>query len=349
MRIDILARDEVHNITPELWDGLSESSINTNPFFERWCLSPALKYLDIDEEIFIVVAYKNEKLIALFPLQIRNHYLGLKYLSIWQHSQCFLCEPLCDDREDLYEVLHTVMLKKQLSIIQLPFHTSNSFGQYIEKHSISFTSQRGSVDDFSEIKSHFSNLARKQKSENKRIVNRLFQVTAARYVSSKIEPDRNWLEDYCHIEDSGWKGLQGGSIKSNTNIYLYYKEMCVLATCQNKIEFQGLFNNSETLAISLRIYTKNKGFDLKTSYNEIFKGFYPGVVLEICNLNELSNSKLDYLDSCTASNNRLVNRLWPEQKKIQMSYFFDHGLIGRMLRLLYKIKRWKYSSPVKTD
>lgn len=338
MRVEILTRKEAIKISSEQWDYLSDSSKNINPFFERWCLSPALKYLDCEKELYVVVAYIEDQLSVLFPIHIRRHALRFRYISVWQHSQCFFCEPLCINRNLLYEVIHFVMVKMGLSIIRLPIHEKYAFGQDIDSQSISFPFSRGVVSNFSELDSHFEKLPRRTKLENKRIVNRLFSVTGALYICSRKDEERNWLEDYCQLENSGWKGRTGGSIQSTPDVYSYYQEVYNTAINSGRMEFQGLFNQCEVLAISLRICSKNKGFDLKTSYNEMFKELYPGVVLEIQNLKALSNSAFEMIDSCATPGNRLINRIWPEQRNIQLSYYFDRGFIGRVLRWLYKLK-----------
>jgi len=66
-------------------------------------------------------------------------------------------------------------------------------------------------------------------------------------------------------------------------------------------------------------------------------------VLEIQNLKSLMDSELDELDSCTLSTNRVINRVWPARQEINLSYYFDRGLIGKTLHMIYKMKHREVS------
>jgi len=338
MRVEILERNDAIDIDASQWDRLASDSQNTNPFYERWNLLAALNYLDLDKNVKIVTAYQNGKLTGLFPVIVGKHSLGIRYLSVWQHSQCFLCDPLCFDRNEMQYLLKDVLLKTKTSIIKLPLHSELSFGSSVEHQTISFSYSRGAVKSFNEIDTYFEELPSRSKIENNRVVNRLFNVTSAEYLCSP-ESSKNWFQLFCRLENSGWKGRAGGSIKSVPEVYQYYNELFKSSDASDKIEFQGLFNRDEVLAISLRLISNNKGFDIKTSYNELFKPFYPGVVLEILNLKALNGAELIFLDSCASHENRLVNRIWPAQEKICNSLYFDRKMVGLLLELLYKIKR----------
>ncbi len=106
-----------------------------------------------------------------------------------------------------------------------------------------------------------------------------------------------------------------------------------------RVEFQGLFLKDEPLAISFRLVFNRCAYDLKTTYNEKYKHFYPGVVLELFNLKDLENYDINLVDSCTSSDNKVVNRLWPSQRKVYGCIFFSQHPLARLIKLAYRFKK----------
>ncbi len=342
MRIEILSRSQASTIDTTQWNKLASNSLFINPFYERWSLLPALEFLQREDDVNVIVAYKEDKLVALFPIKLRKTYFGLRYISLWQHDHCFLCDPLCTDSFVLANIFDHILRKMKVAMMRIPQHSVLSYGQEVDRNSIVFSTSRGAIFNSNEIKTHLDNLPRKIRIENRRITNRLFKETNALYITSMDNPERNWLEDYCQLEHTGWKKKAGGSILSEPSVYDYYSSMYKYAKSSKQIEFQGLFYEQTMFAISFRIISKKQAFEMKTTYNEQYKRLYPGVVLEIMNLLELSNARFKLIDSSTNPNNALINRLWPEQRTIVNSSYFNRRLSGKLLKIIYKIKNRLY-------
>ncbi len=342
MQIRILAREDVSNIDAEQWDKLASDSVFVNPFYERWSLIPALEFLHKEDEVYVVATYDKDVLTALFPIHLKLSYFGIRYLCLWRHTHCFLCDPLIQSTVSLAKIFNYVLRKMKVSVMRIPQHSELSYGEDIDRRSVVFSSTRGAIFNTSDIKRHLGNLPSRVRAENKRITKRLFKEVNAQYITSKDEPNRNWLDDYCQLEHAGWKRNVSGSILSDDSQYNYYRAMYNLSKISNNIEFRGIFDEQSMLSISFRITSRNHAFELKTSYNEKFKRLYPGVVLELMNLDDLSSSKFKFVDSSTNSDNSLINKLWPEQRKLVNSLYFDGRLMGKLLKFMYKIKNRMY-------
>ncbi len=342
MRVKILTRSQASNIDSTQWNNLASTSLFVNPFYESWSLLPALEFLQKEDEVYVVATYKDDVLNALFPIRLRQSYFGLQYLSLWQHDHCFICDPLCQKTSDLANIFNFVLRKMKVSMMRIPSHSVLSYGQEIDMKSVVFSTTRGAIFNSNELKTHLDNLPRKIRIENRRITNRLFKETNALYITSRDNPERNWLEDYCQLEHAGWKKKAGGSILSEPSVYDYYSSMYKYTKSSKQMEFQGLFYEQTMLAISFRIISKKQAFELKTTYNEQYKKLCPGVVLEIMNLIDLSNSGFKLIDSSTNSDNDLINRLWPEQRTLVNSSYFNRRLSGKLLKIIYKIKNRLY-------
>jgi hypothetical protein len=340
--IKVFQHHEAEQIDRSQWIALADESVNINPFFEYWALLPALKNLAIDGEVFVVTVWKKKKLIALFPVTVKKTYLNVRFLSVWQHTECYLSDPLCSEPGILIGVVRQLIEDMGLLVARINQHTAASFGNRLDCNSVSFTSCRGAVLQPGRIEGYLGKLPRKVRLENKRITSRLFRITGATYQTSTKNPRHSWLHDYCSLEQAGWKGRVKGAIFSDQKRRNYYSEMYEMARPLRKIEFQGLFNKKESLAISFRMVSLNCAFELKTSYNEEFRQFYPGVVLELINLHNLADSGYEFVDSCTNANNSLVNRLWPDRRTMVDSLYFHSKLSGRILRSVYRFKNRKW-------
>ncbi|TQV88712.1 GNAT family N-acetyltransferase [Aliikangiella coralliicola] len=338
MRIKILTRNQANQIDSKQWDELANKSQFVNPFYERWSLLPALEFLQKDDKVYLVTASIDEELVALFPIKIEQHSLGIRYLSVWQHDHCFICDPLCSQPSLLVGIIRHVVQKLKVLVVEIQRHSRESYGHQFDLESCTFSETRGVIFKTDQISNHLESLPRKVRAENRRVKKRLFNQANATYLTSKEDQSKNWLKEYCQLEHTGWKGIAKGSILSNENVYRYYQTMFNSAWQSGKVEFQGLFSDQTPVAISFRIISRNRAFELKTSYHENYRQFYPGVVLELMNIEALAGTEFKLVDSCTSSENYLINRLWPDQRNLYRSLYFHNRLSGKLLKMLYKLK-----------
>ena len=338
MRVELLERKQVESIDSLQWQQLANNSVYTNPFYESWNLLSALKFLDKNANVYVATAYKNDQLIALFPVKVIKHKIGIRYLSIWKHEHCFLTDPLCSHPKELAKIINRVIRQLKVMIARFDHHSLYSYGRYVDQHSVVFRASRGAIFDTKNTREYLLTMPRKIRLENKRIAKRFSAKTEAVYETSDTKEKFDWLDAYCHLEHSGWKKSVSGSILSEPNTYQYYLGLQRAAEPLGKIQFQGFFNQQGALAISFRIVSNKRAFELKTSYNEKYKELYPGVNLEIKNMQELESNDYEFVDSCTVSENYLINRLWPNQRQIYTSLYFHGGILGKLLKLVYRFK-----------
>jgi|GEM_PF-2965378 len=338
MNIQILSRTQALSVDSDQWRQLAENSFYSNPFFEDWMLLPALAHLQTQAEVYLVVAYKEDRLVALFPIKKVRRRWGLGYLSVWKHRHCFLTDPLCVDPSDLTVIINQLMGRFKLSMLRITDHSLYAYGRDIHSNSIVIPESRGAIFKSHNIEQYLLAMPRKTRLENKRISRRFFRQTHASYVTSEDDKKRNWFKAFCELEHSGWKQKVKGSILSSQSDYQFYRAVFRTDTSREKIKFQGLFNESEAFAISFRLISNGHAFDVKTSFNETYKSLYPGVNLELCNMHGLASENFSLVDSCTLSNNYLINRLWPHQRKIYTSLYFHKGPLNQILKRLYQFK-----------
>jgi CelD/BcsL family acetyltransferase involved in cellulose biosynthesis len=203
-----------------------------------------------------------------------------------------------------------------------------------------FRATRGAILDTQKAGHHLTRLPQKTRQENQRIRKRFFEKSGARYVTSDKPDSIDWLGDYLQLEHAGWKGRVKGSILSDDGVESYYLALYESNANLRKIQFQGLYAEQGPLAISFRLVSNGRAFDVKTTFDENYRELYPGVNLELCNMLDLENYRYEFVDSCTVSDNYLINRLWPDQRNILTSVYFKAGLVSQLLKKIY---RWSLS------
>ena len=96
MRVSV-ARNltELASIVPA-WDALARDALEPNPFYESWMLLPALRAFGAGQDVRVVLVWRGERLIGLFPFHHVARYKGMPVSALrsWLHVHCLLCTPL---------------------------------------------------------------------------------------------------------------------------------------------------------------------------------------------------------------------------------------------------------------
>lgn len=176
----------------------------------------------------------------------------------------------------------------------------------------------------------------KQKREINREKTKLESLGDIKFI--KYQSKKSGLSDFSQLEAKGWKGRNGGAIINNPSVSQYYQD--IFSNHDENIDVFGLFKKNELLAITIRLKTNNTFFEIKTTYNESMKRFAPGKIMEIYLLEELSSHKDTYVDSCTNQDNKFLNWLWPDEKKLYITYIFSNNALSNLLNIIYLFKHW---------
>lgn len=339
LTITIYKRSKANSISATDWDILSGSCSIKNPFYERWNLLPALNHLELEEVVLITTVYNKKELVALFPIKIEKSIFSILYLTLWMHDHCYYCTPLFKGELNFNVILSKLgeVLKTSFSIISLHsselFHTENKNLPNNIHTSITY---RAAITNSTNIKQNLSILNGKFRRDLKRNERQLRQLGNLEF---RTQQDLSLgLENYCRIEHKGWKGRARGSISSLESTKSYYLSLISTLNAHNKIQCFELVLNNQCIASSIRFISSNNIYEVKTSYDEGYKRYSPGKLLEIQLLNQLSHESFELVDSCTQPDNTLINRLWPDQVTLHTSYLFYPNIFSYTLQILHKIK-----------
>jgi hypothetical protein len=344
MEIRILNRSEVGSIDPDSWDRLADSACVPNPFYERWHLLSALEYLDLEDEVLVVTAYREDRLVCLFPVVMQRKALLFRYIALWHFCDCLASDVLREPGVTFGPILKEVMDRLQATVVISPAHVEAGFDVDPDFSYCRTRKPRRAVTQFTSWENYLQRLPRKYRKESKRILSRLIEKEGVRYVTSEKELSSKWFPLYCEIEDQSWKAKDGRLLSAEKESIHYYEKALERGEVQKKVEFQALLKGDEVIAISFRFKTGRKAFEVKTSYNNDYKSLYPGVVLELLNIRNVLDADYSLVDSC-GWHNQVVERIWPDRIDVYRTVIFRCSIPGQIAKLVYRfVKRLRMSS-----
>lgn len=335
IKLEVLSRAEADNIDADAWRTLADRAAVVNPFYERWALLPALRFLEPAERVFLVVVFRGETLSGLFPVKFHKGRLGWRYLSVWKYQDCYLTDPLFLPGLDLVAVYRRMIDSFGVCCLLSASHTSGTCLDSM--NAVCVVRERGAITDAMSWSEYEAKQPRKVRKENKRVVGRALR--DAKYVVATNGFASDWLPWFLSVEASGWKGRGGWAVEQDKNRKEFLYELMRLGEVENKIEFQALVAGEEILAVAFRYIARGCAFEVKTAFNEDYSRFYPGVVLELLNVKDLLAKGIEIGDSCAASHNDLINRVWPGRRRIYKTVEFRGSMVGRGKRVAYALYR----------
>jgi hypothetical protein len=145
-----------------------------------------------------------------------------------------------------------------------------------------------------------------------------------------------WLEEFLHLEASGWKASEGTALRINANELAFVREAAQVGFARSQMLMQGLFLDGRPVAMLLSFLAGIGGFTFKTAYNEEFAKFSPGVQIMLDFLGCLhSDSRHAWMDSCAEPNHPMINRLWKDQRVIESVLVSTGNWLGDLVISVY--------------
>jgi hypothetical protein len=103
--------------------------------------------------------------------------------------------------------------------------------------------------------------------------------------------------------------------------------------------------NQRPIAMKCNFLTADGGYAFKIAFDENYRRFSPGVLLELENIRKLhSNSSIRWMDSCATPDHFMINRLWLDRKPMCTLLVSTRHIIGDFIvdivPMLKRFKTW---------
>ncbi|HEY7544116.1 MAG TPA: GNAT family N-acetyltransferase [Blastocatellia bacterium] len=349
----------------EAWDDLAACTVEPNAFYESWMLRAAFRKFG-SANIRIALVYAKDKarpngpplLCGLFPLEFQSRYKGLpvKVLRLWQNTYCSLCTPLvrADCAREVLSAFFNWLETEGREPSLIEFQTVTADGPFHhalidvlnQRAALSFVSDlhtralfRPATDADSYMRSAVSREHRKDLRRKERHISELGQVEYS--ILEEREDLGQWIEEFLHLERSGWKGRNRSAMACSETSRDYFIEIMTEAFRRRKLMMLALRLDHQAIAMKCNFLSGAGSFAFKIAFDEAHARRSPGLLLEVENIRRLHREpSIQWMDSCARSTHPMVNRLWLDRRAIQTVLISSGRAPGDVVVSLMSIVRW---------
>jgi CelD/BcsL family acetyltransferase involved in cellulose biosynthesis len=324
------------------WEELAAVALEPNVFYEHWMLLPALHAFGAGQDLVFVIVLIHDadddnaptKVGGMFPLQRMRRYkrLPVTTFRLWRHMHCYLATPLirADAARDCLVAFLRWLRSREASPRVVDFWGVRAEGEF-NSMLIEVANELNLLSWVSE--SHTRALLRKDRvderaepdisSELRRTLRRkerrLGERGAVEHALLRADDDvGRWIEEFLRLEASGWKGRHGSAMACTDANRDFFTRVATSAFRRGRLLMSKIAFEGKSIACGCGFTAGEGAFSFKTAYDEGFARFSPGVILEVDNYRQFhALPGVRWKDSCTASDNFVINRLWEDRTTIQ--------------------------------
>lgn len=248
-------------------------------------------------------------------------------LGTWRHKYCFLGTPLVD-REQLVPSL-ACLLQTPLSGPRQPLFMSEALSEgpvldalheLLDEHRLAIVFQseheRAALHR-REDATYTDGLKAHRRRELQRLWRRLEEDLGEQLeVREAVGGSAAW-DHFLELEASGWKGRSGTALAADPAHAAFFREFCQAFADAGRLQMLSLAAGDRVMAMKCNLAADGALFCFKIGYDEELSRYSPGVQLERMNV-QLFHERRDeeFMDSCAAPDNSMINRLWPDRRRI---------------------------------
>jgi CelD/BcsL family acetyltransferase involved in cellulose biosynthesis len=333
--VTVLMSDQLANspVFLDEWDALCAAASEANVFSERWYLQAALEALDPECDIALVCIRHGGQLIGVLPLERARGYarLPVDYLTNWLNHNAFLGTPLVRRGA---EILFWKAVLAHLDAVPrgplffhlnaLPVDGPVAIALHIvcsEQHrriGLVHNEERALLErGLSPTEYLEAHVRGKKRKELRRQHNRLAELGALQFDRSNGATGLDcWIDEFFALERAGWKGPNGSALDCADDTRALFRGVLHGAANAGKLELLSLRLDGRAIAMLVTFLSAPGAFSFKTTFDEDYARFSPGVLLQIENLALLERAGIDYCDSCAAQDHPMIDSLWGGRRKI---------------------------------
>lgn len=321
------------------WNDLADHAVEPNPFYESWMLLHAWQTFGQADDLQLALVLRSgvrpqdpAELCGLIPLWRRKHdQLRRPIFALWQNDYVCNCTPLlrAGVATETWRTFCQWLSTQRLPLLELPLVTADGPFQHAllevanERHTPLFAAYQysrallrpaASADTYCSLTMSCHNRQelrrqRRRLGERGTLEVRLYQP------GEDVSP---WIDEFLRLEAAGWKGLAGTAFAAAEADARYLREIIRAAARQHKVSLLGLFLDGRAIALKLNFLSGSGGFTFKIAFDEEFKKFSPGVLLELENIGWFhEQQQVEWMDSCARPDHFMIGRLWKDRRLMQ--------------------------------
>jgi CelD/BcsL family acetyltransferase involved in cellulose biosynthesis len=138
------------------------------------------------------------------------------------------------------------------------------------------------------------------------------------------------------LEASSWKGRAGTAMLANPDHARFFEEVCDRFARLGRLQLYELRAGERAVAMKCNLVAGPGIFCFKIGHDGDLARFSPGIQLELVNIERFHAGDADWMDSCAAPDNAMINRLWPDRRRIRTLILGRPGLRTRAARRAFR-------------
>ena len=315
------------------WDALAANAAEPNPFMERWCLEAGLAAFDTRDEIALATLTIEGRLAGILPLVRRWRYekYPLPHLGTWLHANAFCGAPLVavgHEHAFWRELLHwadahagrALFLHLEGMPVEGPLYGALRDVCTIEHRAAAAVHRldRALLASGLSPQAYFdASMSGKKRKELRRQHTRLAEQGVLAF--ERLTDDTGlagWIDAFLALERAGWKGREGSALACEPAKAAFFRNALAGAAAHGRLERLAITLDGEPIAMLANFVTPPGAYSFKTTYDERFARFSPGVLLQRENLDLLAQGDIAWADSCAAADHPMIERIWREKRTI---------------------------------
>jgi CelD/BcsL family acetyltransferase involved in cellulose biosynthesis len=314
----------------ESWQRLADRALEPNPFFEPGFVVPAARELGAGNAA-LLVAEAGGEWIGCLPAVRRRMWRGTPMRGTigWVHLYCFLGTPLLDHDatdEAAAAVAAASVAARASGFLALPLMavdgpTSTAVDVAVRDRGGARTAlrsyERATLSRRDDPERYIS-LRSKHRREYRRLADRLAELLDAPLTVADEADSDAALDAFLALEASGWKGRNGTAFASIGHAALF-REVCRRFRERGRLQLLVLRADGRALAAKCNFRAGDGLFCFKIGFDESLARYSPGIQLELANVRRFHEDlQLQWMDSCAEATNEMINRLWPDRRRIEI-------------------------------
>lgn len=332
------------------WDALAQGAAEQNPFYESWNLLPALEEFDRPGLVELWLLKVDGQLAGLLPMKRELRYYGypVPHMRNWTHANCFLGAPLIAPGFERLFWSHILDRADKHSGLSLFLHLTHMPGtgpvhlalaaeiRQAKRPRPAATvvcEERAALVSRASPQAYFEeSLSAKKRKELRRQHRRLEVEGAITFErSDDAKGLTRWIDDFLELEKRGWKGQTGSALACDPRTERLFTYALEGAARRGRLQRLKLTLDGKPVAMLVNFITAPGAFSYKTTFDENYSRYSPGVLLQRENLDLLDNETIAWADSCAAQDHPMIDHFWRERRIIAGHSIGIGGAVRRML------------------
>lgn len=330
MRGEILGRDALPKLLPA-WEDLCERCVDDNVYYSPRYALALLETVESDKDVRFAIVWDETRLVAMLPFTSLKFAIPLLRPArrAWQSQYTFSCMPLLDKLRKTEAAGILVDVLASISPGEWIIPTLNTKDEACQAI-IASLQQRAApwvfLDRFERatleagrtfdehMKSHVSSKRRRDLARVRRRFEELGEVGHESHCFGE-GLDRA-VSAFLEIEASGWKGKRRTALACNEKSRKFATKVFTGRNADSICRADVLTLDGAPVAVSLSTLAGRTGFTVKGAYDEAYRRYRVGLLLEIEVIRSfLSENWAGRLDSATPGAH-VIEQLWPGRVEV---------------------------------